>query len=83
MDTVLRDLALRIIPVLDGTSGSKELFLYTSKYFHNLLESTTTTPSAKEELGIIMISKLRGTYAIQAAQKKCKTYDDVVSKVVR
>lgn len=81
MDATLRDLALRVIPVLDGTAGSKELFLFTSKYFANQLVGASN--AAQEELGLIMASRLRGTYAVQAAQKKCKTHDELVSKVVR
>lgn len=80
MDPALRELALRTIPVLDETRGSKELYLYISKAFSMKVASS---PEAKEELGIIMLSKLRGTYAVMAVQQKCKTYEDISSKVVR
>lgn len=80
MDSVLRDLALRTIPVLDESKGSKELYLYIGKAFSMMVASS---PGAKEELGIILLSKLRGTYAVLAVQQKCKTYEDISSKVVR
>lgn len=83
MDSAQRDLALRTIPVLEHPPeyrGQKELYLYISKYFSSKLGTDTR---AKQELGLIMLSKLRGAYALMATQQKCETYEDIVSKAVR
>lgn len=85
MDSVQRDLALRVIPILEDPPayrGQKDLYRYVCKYFSARMSPSAST-EAKKELGIIMLSKLRGTYALMATQQKCETYEDIISKVVR
>ncbi|KXJ83842.1 hypothetical protein RP20_CCG027815 [Aedes albopictus] len=81
MDSEQRDLALRVIPVLED-GDQQDLYRYICKYFSTRMGPSVST-EAKKELGIIMLSKLRGTYALMATQRKCETYEDIISKVVR
>ncbi|EDS36757.1 hypothetical protein CpipJ_CPIJ011592 [Culex quinquefasciatus] len=75
MDPSLRLFALQTIPVLDDSNDTVELFRYICQYFNQRLR--LSSPECREELAIIVMSKLRGNRARKAVLMQCKTYEEI------
>lgn len=75
MDPSLRLFALQTIPVLDDSNDTVELFRYICQHFNQRLR--LSSPECREELAIIVMSKLRGNRARKAVLMQCKTYEEI------